>query len=191
MLRFAQIRAFCFVLAFITVVGLWFPYPETVNDWMAMGTWIADHVAEFIAWARDKQLSYVKTILKSQMGFDSTIVFSVIALLYSGVFDWHNRFLHLLRTAAALLIAHVFIAFCWIENGDFTMWWYEGHAAWFNQVWKENQWHRLVTADKVFKLNHIFIFAEALAVATLVVRFFILGWRRYRRAATRPAGYPY
>ena len=181
MLRFARLRAFCFGLAVVTVVGYWFWDPETINDLMAIGAWLTEKIAIAIARIRNKEVWLVETILKDKMGFDSTIVFSAIALISSGVFDWHNRFAHLWRTFVALVIAHLFIAFCWVENGDFTMWWYKGHGTWFNQVWKDNEWHRIVTLDRVVKLNHIVIFAEALAVATLVVRYFILGWRGYRR----------
>ena len=176
MFRFAKLRTFCVILAFVTVVGIYIPFPEQVNDLMEMGEWVTELIATAIAYVRDKDYWIVESILKDKLGFDRTLVFSMIALWYSGMFDWHHRFTHLYRTLIALVLAHLFLAFCWIEDGNTTLWWYKGHEAWIRQVLKDNKWHYVVTFATVVKLYHLVIFAYALGVATLVVRFFHYVW---------------
>ncbi|RJQ35739.1 hypothetical protein C4568_00305 [Candidatus Parcubacteria bacterium] len=153
---------------------------------MEGGEFLAKNAATYIAEWSGKERSYVQNILIANMHFDRTVIFSLIALAYSGVFDWPGKFRHIRRTAYALVIGHAVLAYFWIWHGDATLWWYEGHERWIKKILRDNAWHHAETLARTIKLHGVIVFAETLAVATLVVRVFYLGGRWYIRWLFKP-----
>ena len=172
MFRFAFIRWFCYVIAVITVIFIWWPYPDFVNSMMDTGSQIADLVVHAIAQIFNKDELRVEEVLKLHMHFDRTVVFSIIALAYSLGIDWAGKYRHLYRTFFALVIVHLILTFFWLEYGHFTMRWYKAHEEWVRSTARQNGWYRFQTMATLIHLHAQLVFAEVFLFATLIVRFF-------------------
>ena len=198
MFRFAFFRGLSYALAVITFAVIWWWVAggaEYVNKVMALGERLTDALAEMAAQWRQREKWEVILVFRDKMGFNNTMVFSVVALLYSLMFElcfsffawsyWRWRLItHLYRTFFALVIVHGVLALWWVIDGNTALWWYDLHKAQINKVLTASEQHRAITFANALHIDGFVVFVEAVIVATLAVRFFhyiYLEWKAYMR----------